>query len=81
MLLDAEPPRRPQRRGQRGVVEQAEQRGGQPRMVPTRHQQPLDLVADHLGGSAAFLSLAAVGLFATVLVGTIMPETRAPEPG
>ena len=39
------------------------------------------LVADHLGGSAAFLSLAAVGLIATVLVGAIMPETRAPEPG
>jgi MFS family permease len=38
------------------------------------------LVADHLGGSAAFLSLAAVGLIATVLVGTIMPETRTPEP-
>jgi MFS family permease len=39
------------------------------------------LVADHLGVSAAFLSLAAVGLIATFLVGTIMPETRAPEPG
>jgi MFS family permease len=39
------------------------------------------LVADHLGGSAAFLSLAAVGLIATVLVGAIMPETRATEPG
>jgi MFS family permease len=39
------------------------------------------LVADHLGGSAAFLSLAAVGLIATFLVGTIMPETRAPKPG
>jgi MFS family permease len=39
------------------------------------------LVADQLGGSAAFLSLAAVGLIATVLVGTIMPETKAPEPG
>ena len=39
------------------------------------------LVADHLGGSAAFLSLAAVGLIATVLVGAIMPETRAPAPG
>jgi MFS family permease len=37
------------------------------------------LVADHLGGSAAFLSLAAVGLMATVLVGTIMPETRVRE--
>jgi MFS family permease len=37
------------------------------------------LVADHLGGSAAFLSLAAVGLIATVLVGVIMPETRARE--
>jgi predicted MFS family arabinose efflux permease len=39
------------------------------------------LVADHLGVSAAFLSLAAVGLIATVLVGTIMPETRASKPG
>ena len=39
------------------------------------------LVADHLGGSAAFLSLAAVGLIATALVGTIMPETRAPAQG
>ena len=39
------------------------------------------LVADHLGVSAAFLSLAAVGLMATVLVGTIMPETRVPQPG
>jgi len=39
------------------------------------------LVADHLGGSAAFLSLAAVGLIATVLVGTVMPETRVREPG
>jgi len=36
------------------------------------------LVADHLGASAAFLSLAAFGLIATVLVGTIMPETRVP---
>jgi len=39
------------------------------------------LVADHLGGGAAFLSLAAVGLIATGLVGTIMPETRAPAQG
>jgi MFS family permease len=39
------------------------------------------LVADHLGVSAAFLSLAAVGLMATILVGTIMPETRVPQPG
>jgi MFS family permease len=39
------------------------------------------IAADHLGGSAAFLSLAVVGLIATVLVGTIMPETRAPKPG
>jgi len=38
-------------------------------------------VADDLGVSAAFLSLAAVGLIAAVLVGTIMPETRALEPG
>jgi len=34
------------------------------------------LVADHLGVGTAFLSLAAVGLCATVLVWTIMPETR-----
>jgi Major Facilitator Superfamily len=34
------------------------------------------LVADHLGVSAAFLSLAAVGLSATALVWTLMPETR-----
>jgi MFS family permease len=34
------------------------------------------LVADHFGGGAAFLSLAAVGLGATLLVGTAMPETR-----
>ena len=39
------------------------------------------LVADHLGGSTAFLSLAAFGLIATVLVGTIMPETRVPAQG
>jgi MFS family permease len=39
------------------------------------------LVADHLGGSTAFLSLAAVGLIATVLVGTVMPETKASKPG
>jgi MFS family permease len=39
------------------------------------------LVADHLGASAAFLSLAAFGLIATVLVGTIMPETRVPAQG
>ncbi|HYZ40741.1 MAG TPA: MFS transporter [Stellaceae bacterium] len=36
------------------------------------------LVADHLGAAAAFLSLAAVGLGATLLVGTLMPETRPP---
>jgi MFS family permease len=36
------------------------------------------LVADHLGAAAAFLSLAAVGLCATLLVGTLMPETRPP---
>ena len=34
------------------------------------------LVADHLGVGAAFLSLAAVGLSATTLVWTLMPETR-----
>jgi MFS family permease len=39
------------------------------------------LVADHLGGSTAFLSLAAVGLIATVLVGTVMPETKASKTG
>ena len=34
------------------------------------------LVADRFGGAATFLSLAAVGLCATLLVGTVMPETR-----
>jgi sugar phosphate permease len=34
------------------------------------------LVADQFGGEAAFLGLAAVGLCATLLVGTVMPETR-----
>ncbi len=34
------------------------------------------LVADHFGVSTAFLSLAAVGLCATALVWTLMPETR-----
>jgi MFS family permease len=34
------------------------------------------LVADHLGVGAAFLSLAVVGLIATALVWTLMPETR-----
>jgi MFS family permease len=34
------------------------------------------LVADHFGGAAVFLSLAAVGLCATLLVWTLMPETR-----
>ena len=34
------------------------------------------LVADHFGVGAAFLSLAAVGLIATALVWTLMPETR-----
>jgi hypothetical protein len=34
------------------------------------------LVADHLSVGAAFLSLAAVGLIATALVWTLMPETR-----
>ena len=34
------------------------------------------LVADNLGGTAAFLSLAGVGLCATLLVAILMPETR-----
>jgi predicted MFS family arabinose efflux permease len=34
------------------------------------------LIADHLGSEAAFLGLAAIGLCATFLVGTVMPETR-----
>ena len=34
------------------------------------------LVADHFGVGVAFLSLAAVGLIATALVWTLMPETR-----
>lgn len=39
------------------------------------------LVADHFGVSTAFLSLAAVGLCATALVWSLMPETRiAAEP-
>jgi MFS family permease len=33
------------------------------------------LIADHFGSEAAFLGLAAVGLCATLLVGTVMPET------
>jgi predicted MFS family arabinose efflux permease len=37
------------------------------------------LIADHLGSEAAFLGLALVGLCATLLVGTLMPETRPPE--
>jgi len=39
------------------------------------------LVADHLGVGAAFLSLAAIGLSATVFVWTLMPETRIAEEG
>jgi len=39
------------------------------------------LVADHFGVGAAFLSLAAVGLSATVFVWTLMPETRIAEEG
>ena len=35
------------------------------------------LVADHLGVGAAFLSLAVVGLSATVFVWTVVPETRS----
>jgi MFS family permease len=39
------------------------------------------LIADNWGGGAAFLSLAAVGLCATLLVWSLMPETRpAPNP-
>jgi MFS family permease len=34
------------------------------------------LVADRFGSAATFLSLAAVGLCATLLVATVMPETR-----
>jgi MFS family permease len=34
------------------------------------------LIADHFGSEAAFLGLSAVGLCATLLVGTVMPETR-----
>ena len=34
------------------------------------------LMADHFGSSSAFLGLAAVGLCATLLVATMMPETR-----
>ena len=34
-------------------------------------------VADHFGGEATFLGLAAIGLCATLLVGTMMPETRS----
>jgi MFS family permease len=34
------------------------------------------LVVDHFGGAAAFLSLAAVGFCATLLVWMLMPETR-----
>jgi len=39
------------------------------------------LVADHVGVGAAFLSLAAVGLCATALVWTMMPETKVATPG
>jgi MFS family permease len=39
------------------------------------------LEADHLGVGAAFLSLAAVGLCAMVLVWTLMPETRVEAEG
>jgi MFS family permease len=34
------------------------------------------LIADHVGSEAAFLGLAAVGFCATLLVGSVMPETR-----
>jgi MFS family permease len=39
------------------------------------------LIADHVGVGAAFLSLAAVGLCATALVWTLMPETRVAAQG
>ena len=39
------------------------------------------LVADHLGDGAAFLSLTTVGICATVIVWTFMPETRVAVPG
>ena len=39
------------------------------------------LVADHLGAGAAFLSLATVGLCATALLWTLMPETRVAARG
>jgi MFS family permease len=39
------------------------------------------LVADHLGTSAAFLSLGAVGLLATSLVWAVMPETKTSAAG
>jgi MFS family permease len=39
------------------------------------------LVADHVGVGAAFLSLAAVGLCATALVWTMMPETKVATQG
>ena len=51
------------------------QRGG-PQIISTTMA---GLVADHLGDSAAFLSLAGVGLIATGLMWTVMPETRAAE--
>jgi len=38
------------------------------------------LVADQFGGGAAFLSLAGVGLCATALLATAMPETKPPPP-
>jgi MFS family permease len=37
------------------------------------------LIADHFGSASAFLGLAAVGLCATLLVWTLMPETRPPR--
>jgi MFS family permease len=38
------------------------------------------LVTDHFGGAVTFLALAGVGLCATVLVWTMMPETRPARP-
>ncbi|MGC2202028.1 MAG: MFS transporter [Stellaceae bacterium] len=37
------------------------------------------IVADHFGGTASFLSLAVVGLCATLMVALLMPETRPLE--
>lgn len=39
------------------------------------------MVADWLGGSAAFLMLAAIGAIAMLLAGVLMPETKVPSEG